>query len=382
MKTLVCSLIISLAITSNCLAEPLRIGFIGALSGDSAVIGRGILQTLEHQVEEINNTGGIVGRQIELIVEDDGYNITRSRAAFEKVKDSINSQIIFLSTYGAAFVIAPRAKESGLLLIDTLDCNDELAKLSPALLCVATRTESIADVFITEIKSSGRGGKVGLVFESEAWFDFIVTRLRAALREDLIESLAPAQAFDYRANLLQLKRSGVKHIVFLGGDSMGRAMKQARELGMGAQFYSIAGVMSPGFRDLAGAALEGAIVSNWEAAQSPAAEKFRNSYAAKFGAPPQLEFVAGPTADAFKAVTAGLRAQLGGSQSIDTERLRKSVIENGPFAGVSGQIRFDSDGAVRSILERAYVYRSGKLEMVRREMSDPTSVPRYHTSQD
>ncbi len=52
----------------------IKIGFIGALSGNFATIADPIRKAVVLAVEEINNTGGINGRPIEMIYEDGKCN--------------------------------------------------------------------------------------------------------------------------------------------------------------------------------------------------------------------------------------------------------------------------------------------------------------------
>jgi branched-chain amino acid transport system substrate-binding protein len=48
-----------------------RIGFVSALSGPSEMLGRGMLEGATIAIERINASGGVNGRQIELVVRDD-----------------------------------------------------------------------------------------------------------------------------------------------------------------------------------------------------------------------------------------------------------------------------------------------------------------------
>ncbi len=74
------------------LAENLRIGYIGALTGVAAAIGTEIAKVLEVSIDEINQADGI-------------------------------------------------------LVVDTLDCNNEIVKISQLHTCLATRTASIGETF-------------------------------------------------------------------------------------------------------------------------------------------------------------------------------------------------------------------------------------------
>lgn len=338
-------------------ADSLKIGYIGALTGDAAAIGTEIAKTLQVAVTDINASGGINGKSVELVLQDDGYQITKALSAYESIKGRINSNVIFMTTYGALFALGKRPETDGKVIIDTLDCNDHIVRISGMHTCVATRTESIAETFLAVIRERG-GGPVGVLYEDEAWFNFLVAAVRRGHRGEVVEINAPVQAADYRAEVLKLKSSNVRHIIFLGNDSMGRAMKQARDIGIEANFYSIASVMSPGFQSLAQEALEVTVVSNWTIPVNEFAQKFSRRFEEVNGRKIQLEFVAGPTADAARLLFDTLRA-LGDWPS--GQAIRQEMPNHEPFHGVSGTIKMDADGAVRSILEIPFVYQRGKL---------------------
>jgi branched-chain amino acid transport system substrate-binding protein len=52
-------------------AEPQKIGMVAPLSGPSADSGRYQIQGTELATDEVNKAGGVLGRQIELVMEDD-----------------------------------------------------------------------------------------------------------------------------------------------------------------------------------------------------------------------------------------------------------------------------------------------------------------------
>jgi len=347
--------VLTLAVTPySSFAEVLKIGYIGALTGDSAMIGNEIARSLQVSISEINRAGGINGDKLELVLEDDGYVVARSLSAYEKLKSEVNSHVIFMSTYGGLFALGKRPETDGIVIVDTLDCNDALIKTSAMHTCVATRTESIGEAFLGQIEKLG-GGRVGVLYEEEAWFNFIVKTLRGRLANRLIEVVAPVTAADYRAEVLKLKASGVQHIVFLGNDSMGRAFSEARRLDIKAPFYSIAGVTSPGFIELAGRALEGTYVSNWLIPRKPIHAEFATQFRTLHQKDIVLDFVVGPTRDAMVLLANAMKT------SRQASEIRTTLSSQEPFDGISGRIKMDADGAVRSIREKLFVYRKGNL---------------------
>src|SRR5215475_12658165 len=58
--------------------EPVRIGYLPALTGPSSSTGIGINRGIQLAVKEINDSGGIDGRQIELITRDTQSDPTKA----------------------------------------------------------------------------------------------------------------------------------------------------------------------------------------------------------------------------------------------------------------------------------------------------------------
>jgi len=63
-----------LAVPTARAAEPIKIGAAFALSGSIAVYGEGFKKCIDLAVEEINAKGGIKGRKIEIVYEDNKSN--------------------------------------------------------------------------------------------------------------------------------------------------------------------------------------------------------------------------------------------------------------------------------------------------------------------
>lgn len=341
----------------------IRIGWIGPLSGCCAVTGVDSVKALQMVFDEVNARGGIGGQSVELIAEDDRYEVSRSLLAYRKLVDIDRVSAVFVSTYGAVFALSKQAVQDGVILIDPLDCNDDIAALQENTFCLATRTESIAEAYANDI---GRKGykSVFLLYEEEAWFNFIVQAMKRLLENSnvklVLESVAPNTS-DYRSTLMRARSKAAEAIIFLGNDPMGSAMAQARDLGLNAQFYSIGSMTSPGFQALAGASAQGTLVSFWEAPRSAAYRYFEQRFIERYKRKPHLELATIPSYDAAMLLAEALKESVPLAGTVNVESLREQLLLIKSFPGLAGSIDVDADGAVRSIRERLFQYSGNSL---------------------
>src|SRR5689334_12187174 len=75
--------------------EPIRIGYLPALTGPSSSTGIGINRGTELAVNEINAAGGINGRKIELVVRDTQSDPTKAVNAVAELTQRLRSSIIW-----------------------------------------------------------------------------------------------------------------------------------------------------------------------------------------------------------------------------------------------------------------------------------------------
>src|SRR3984957_15460204 len=80
------------AIAAN---EPIRIGFMPALTGPSSATGVGMNRGTELAVAEINAAGGIDGRQIELVVRDTQSDPTKAVNAAAELAHALKVRAVF-----------------------------------------------------------------------------------------------------------------------------------------------------------------------------------------------------------------------------------------------------------------------------------------------
>src|SRR5258708_23191558 len=75
--------------------EPIKVGLVAALSGGSAKSGEGITRGLSVAIDEINASGGLLGRKLELVRRDDESNPAKGQIAARELIDQEKVAAIF-----------------------------------------------------------------------------------------------------------------------------------------------------------------------------------------------------------------------------------------------------------------------------------------------
>ena len=76
-------------------ADPLKLGLVAALSGQSAKSGEGITRGLAVAIDELNAKGGVLGRPVELVRRDDESNPAKGQTAAREMIDREGVAAIF-----------------------------------------------------------------------------------------------------------------------------------------------------------------------------------------------------------------------------------------------------------------------------------------------
>lgn len=93
-------------------SEPIKIGFQVHRTGIGATYGRWYDRTTQAAVKRINDMGGIMGRPVEIVAEDDGTDPKRGAEVIEKFATLHNCDIAFGTLFSHVVIgSAPRAGE-------------------------------------------------------------------------------------------------------------------------------------------------------------------------------------------------------------------------------------------------------------------------------
>ncbi len=264
--------------------EPFRIGVMESVTGPGETYGNVAVQAKQMAVDEINEAGGVNGRMIELIVEDEKCNAQDSITAYQKLTDVDEVKIILgTSCSGAMLGAAPLAEEDGVVMFSGLATNPDIAdagdyifrtSMSDAQVGVDTGNTLWGDnvrrlATITEATDYAEGVRRTTVGHFESLGGQIVGAERYA-----------SDVTDFRSQLTKLfnENPDALHIAAQSEFTGGTIVKQARELGYEGPIYGEVVVIGTTALEIAGDAATGvkAITADLDPANSKAQEVLKN----------------------------------------------------------------------------------------------------------
>ena len=264
--------------------EPYRIGVMESVTGPGETYGNVAVQAKQMAVEEINAAGGVNGRMIELIVEDEKCNAQDAITAYRKLTDVDGVKIILgTSCSGAMLGAAPLAEEEGVVMFSGLATNPDIANagdyifrtsMSDAQVGIDTGNVLWADgirtlATITEATDYAEGVRRTSVAQFEKRGGQIVGEERYA-----------SDVTDFRSQLTKLLNANPDglHVAAQSEFTGGTIVKQARELGYEGPIYSDIVPIGTTALEIAGDAATGmkAITADLDPANSKAQEVISN----------------------------------------------------------------------------------------------------------
>ncbi len=330
-------------------SKEINIGCVFALTGKAAQFGVWVKNGADLAIEEINDSGGRNGYKLKLLVEDTQSEPKLAVSAFNKLisLNKVTVAIGFVSS-SEALVCAPIAEKSKVVMITPVAGTPELKDAGDYIFRTREsgllQSYKIAGYIFNDLGHK----KAAIIYENAANAvgykeAFIEEFTRLGGQIQLNESYEEGQT-DFRAILTKVKSLNPRAIYVPGvGSIIGRILKQAKELGIDAEFFSSAGIEDPELFKIAGDAAEGVIfgspafsVDSTDSHTKQFVSKYRNRY----GDDPSVY-----AANAYDTVMliAGALKDTGSTKSDDIKRYLYQIKD---YQGASGQITFDSYGEV------------------------------------
>lgn len=221
--------------------KELLLGEVLMLSGPAAFIGKSAYVGSKLAAAEINAAGGINGRQLKVLYEDDGYVPARSVSAARKLID-LDKVLVLTGTAGSSGVTAimPVIDQAKVPAVVHLAPNASvLEPRKPTVFVIGPDYDLAAYEGIRYlVKSQGKArAKFAVLYQNDDYGKGVLRGFQKAVKELNLQSVAevPYQrgAKDFSAEALKLKDSGAE-VLYLGTTvtEPGAILSETRRLGM------------------------------------------------------------------------------------------------------------------------------------------------------
>jgi len=259
------SLIFVLFAGASFAAPPIKIGAIFSVSGPASFLGEPERNTAQMMVDEINKTGGVKGRKLELIVYDTQGDATNAVQAVNRlIKNDKVVAIIGDSTTGNSMAVIPVVEKAQVPIIS---CAAGIKITEPVKKWVfkTAQNDALAVMRIFEHMKEQKIKKIAIITVSDGFGSSGREQLKLKAGEFGIEIISDEtygpKDTDMTAQLTKIRGTAAQAIV-CWGTNPGPAVvaRNAKQLGIKIPLYMSHGVSSKRFIELAGEGAEDIIL--------------------------------------------------------------------------------------------------------------------------
>src|SRR5215216_5193245 len=325
----------------------IKIGYFGDLTGPTFNFGQSAINGVLMAASEINQNGGINGRQIDVVIEDDkGSPEEAARLTAKLIDQDKVIAIIAGGTSGNSRAAAPKAQASHVPLISPSSTDPAVTQTGDYIFRACFVDTFQGEVMASFAVNTLKAQKAAIVFDFNSpygrglsdYFKLSFAKLGGRIVSE--QSYAQGDA-DFKGQLSTI-RAAEPDVIYIPGyyGDVALIAKQARMIGLTQPLLGGDGWDAPELWQLGGDALNGAFISTHYSVDdpSPAIQQFVELYKQRYG---NLL----PDAHAALAYDAArlLFDAIARTVSNDSDKLRDALAQTKNFNGVTGVISMDAD---------------------------------------
>lgn len=322
---------------------PIRIGAVLDITGVGASLGVPEQNTLNMLADQLNEDGGVDGREVELFIEDNqSTEDGAARATTKLIEGDDVDLIIGASRTGPSIAMRPIAEAARIPMI-SIAANVAIVEGSEWVFKTAQNDVIVLERILADAEEMGYT-KLALIRDATGFGEGVaetITELGADHGVELVvtEAFEPS-ATDFTPQMTSVRGSDADAVLIWGiTPSAGLAQAAYVQLGVNKPVYQSHGVANAAFFDAAGEAATGAVAPMGrllvvdqlpeDDPQREVIEQFQADYSAEFGESPSS--FAGHAYDAWHIAINAI-SEVG----TDPEELRDAIEATEGFVGISG----------------------------------------------
>ncbi len=332
---------------------PIKVGMYADLSAGTAQWGTDAEKGARLRIKEVNEAGGIMGRQVELVIYDCKLSPTEAVKAYSRLAQQDKVAAVYGSLISnTALAVSPAAAQTKVPVVSramderatTPGFNpDDPENPGPAnpyfFLLQPSAFQQAAVIAGYAIDELGMNTFAMLYDKGNAYAEYLAKGFAHYVSKRGKKMLGSFEFqsgdMDYKAQLTKIRELKVDGLFIPNYVAQNaNAVKQSRELGLTATFLGNNSWYKP-MDEVAGPAADGAYFPNNMTFDDPSTQWFFDSYEAEWGEEPRLHSFSGYDDVGF--ILEAIKA----AKSTDPEKVRDAMEGTRKFKGIIGTINID-----------------------------------------
>jgi branched-chain amino acid transport system substrate-binding protein len=358
---------------------PIKVGVYADLSGQTSSFGQSTVNGIKMAADEINKAGGIGGRQVELLIEDDQGRPEQAATVVTKLisQNQVNAVLGEVASSNS-LAAAPKAQAAKVPMITPSSTNPKVTQVGDYIFRVCFIDPFQGEVMAKFGANTLKAKRAAILLDVNSDYS---RGLAQFFEENFVKlggQIVERQSYtqtdrDFKGQLTSI-RSANPEIIYVPGyyGQVGVIAKQAKELGIKAPLLGGDGWDAPQLFQIGGAALNGSYMSNHYSVDdpSPSTQKFVADYKARYNGT-QPDAIGALAYDAMKVLADAIRR----AGTTESTKLRDAIAQTQNYQGVTGNISLNNE---RNAVKPAVVFelRDGKYvykETIQPEGAQPTT---------
>jgi branched-chain amino acid transport system substrate-binding protein len=326
--------------------KEILIGEYGSLTGGIATFGISTRDGSQLAFDEINQKGGVLGKQIKLLVEDDQSKPEEAATIVTKLinQDHVAAMLGHVAS-SHSLAAAPICQAAKIPMISPSSTNPRVTQVGDYIFRVCFTDTFTGAVVAKFAVDTLKAKKMAILVDVRSDYSVGLQTFFGQAFKQRGGTIVAEQSYsqgdsDFRAQLTQIKATNPEAIYVPGYyTEVGTIVHQARELGITVPFLGSDGWDSPKLWEIGGEALNGCYFSNHYSTDDPdpKVQKFVSDYKARFKQVPDA--LAALAYDAARV----LGDAIGRAGSTDGSKIRDAIAGTKDFPGVTGAITINSE---------------------------------------
>jgi len=327
-------------------SQGIEIGFYGALTGPQATFALSGKNGARLALDEVNRSGGVLGKKLDLLSEDDRNDPAEAASAVSKlITRNHVVAVIGENASSRTLAAAPIAQTYKVPMVSPTSTNVEVTKKGDYIFRVSFIDPSQGRALALFARDGLKAQTASILIDAKSDYSVgLAEAFRKVFTEKggrIASELKYAEGdSDFNAQLTVI-RADRPDVLFVPGyyTDAGLIARQARGLGLTAVLLGGDGWDSPKLAEIGGSAVEGAYFSNHYSIDdpSPSVRAFVAAYRKAYGNDP--DSIAASSYDAARVIADAIRR----AGSTEGKRVRDALAETKDFPGVTGSITMDAD---------------------------------------